>query len=1037
MKTSQISIHDLSINTIRFLAADAVEKAKSGHPGTPMGLAPLAYVLWKRFLKHNPKNPKWADRDRFILSAGHASMLVYGLLYLTGYDMTLEDIKQFRQWGSRTPGHPEYGHTPGIETTTGPLGQGFANGVGMAMAERHLASYFNREDCQIVGHYTYCIVSDGDLMEGIASEAASLAGNLALGKLIYFYDNNHITIEGGTDLAFSGENVRKRFEAYGWQVLVEDDGNDIESMENLISQAQAETGKPSLIIVRTHIGYGSPKQDTSAAHGEPLGEEALKAAKQNLDWPQEPSFYVPAEVLSHFREAIEEGESEETEWNMRFEEYTKAYPGLAEEWRQFMDGRLPEGWDNELPAFEGKDGGMATRAASGKVLNAIAPKVPNLFGGSADLAPSTDTYLKGMGDFIAGHPNARNLHFGVREHAMGAILNGMVLHGGLIPFGATFFIFSDYMRPPIRLAALMNIPTIFVFTHDSIGLGEDGPTHEPVEQLIGLRAIPNITVIRPADANETREAWKYALRNRKGPVILVLTRQKLPVLDQPVKDLNKGAYILSGSKTPPQLILIATGSEVSLALGAQKKLSEQNIASTVVSMPSCELFNAQTQEYKDTVLPPAIKARLAIEAASPKGWRDYVGLEGDIIGVNRFGASAPGSVVMEKFGFTVENVVDHALALLGRKDRPMKKNPLLELENYGQGIWMDYLRRDLFSSGELKRYIEQDGLAGMTSNPTIFEKAISGSTEYDAQLRGLLGPNPNTPADVLYEKIAIQDIQTAADLFMPVYKRKDKADGYISLEVSPDLAHDTQGSIEQARRFWVTVARPNVMIKIPATREGIPAIETLISEGINVNITLMFSMAHYEAVAQAYIRGVERCRKPEGVASVASFFVSRVDTLVDKDLEAIGTKEALELRGQVGIANSRMVYRRFREIFEGPAFAALRKKGARIQRPLWASTGTKNPKYSDVLYVEELAGPDTVNTMPPETLKAFRDHGAAAKDALQRGQPQEVLARLAKLGIDLNAVGEKLQQDGVDSFAASFKKLLSALEEKRKTILSS
>ena len=663
-----MELQDLSINTIRFLSADAVEKAKSGHPGTPMGLAPLAYVLWKVFLKHNPKDPKWPNRDRFILSAGHASMLLYSLLYLTGYDLTLEDIKQFRQWGSRTPGHPEYGHTPGIETTTGPLGQGFANGVGMAMAERFLASYFNREGLHIVDHYTYCIASDGDMMEGISSEAASLAGNLELGKLVYFYDNNHITIEGSTDLTFSEENVKKRFEAYGWQVLVVAHGTDIDTIENSIAQAQAETRKPSLIMVRTHIGYGSPKQDTAAAHGAPLGEEDLKLTKEKLDWPQEPSFYVPPEVLSHYREALKEGEEAENEWKVLFEKYAKEFPKLAREWHKFMNGELPEGWDKDLPAFDPNGGPIATRTASGEVLNAVAEKIPNLFGGSADLAPSTDTYLKGLGDFLKSNYKGRNLHFGVREHAMGAILNGMYLHGGIIPFGATFLIFSDYMRPPIRLAALMNIPVIFAYTHYSIGLGEDGPTHQPVEQLIALRAIPNMTVIRPADANETREAWTYALTNRRGPVILVFARQKTPVLDQKkfesAKNLNKGAYILSGTKTPPQIILIATGSEVSLALKAHEKLAEENISSSVVSMPSCELFDAQPQEYKDKILPPYIKARLAIEAASPKGWRDYVGLEGDIIGINRFGASAPGPVVMEKLGFTVENVVNHALALI-------------------------------------------------------------------------------------------------------------------------------------------------------------------------------------------------------------------------------------------------------------------------------------------------------------------------------------------------------------------------------------
>jgi transketolase len=661
-------LEELSINTIRFLAADAVEKANSGHPGTPMGLAPLAYVLWERFLKHNPKNPEWPDRDRFILSAGHASMLLYSLLFLTGYDVTLEDIKQFRQWGSRTPGHPEYGKTPGVETTTGPLGQGFANGVGMAMAERFLAAYFNRKGHTIFDHYIYCIASDGDMMEGVTSEAASIAGNLELGKLIYFYDNNHITIEGKTSLTFSGENVRKRFEAYGWQVLVEDDGNNIEAIAKLIVQAQEEKTKPSLIIVHTHIGYGSPKQDTAAAHGAPLGAEDLKLTKQNLNWPLEPSFYVPDEVLNHLREAVEKGEKADKEWIKRFDAYAKEYPDLAIEWQKFKRGELIDGWDKDLPVFDSKKGPIATRSASGEVLNAVALKIPNLFGGSADLAPSTDTYLRGLGDFLKDDHMGRNLHFGIREHAMGSILNGMFLHGGIIPFGATFLIFSDYMRPPIRLAALMNIPVIFIFTHDSIALGEDGPTHQPIEQLVTLRAIPNMTVIRPADANETREAWCYALTNSRGPVILVLTRQKLPIIDQKkyasANNLTKGAYILSPSKTEAQVILIATGSEVSLALAAQEKLAEKNISSSVVSMPSVELFDAQPKEYRDKILPPSIKARLAVEAGSPKGWREYVGDEGDIIGINHFGASAPGPVVMEKYGFTVENVVKHALALI-------------------------------------------------------------------------------------------------------------------------------------------------------------------------------------------------------------------------------------------------------------------------------------------------------------------------------------------------------------------------------------
>jgi len=669
MNRTDHDLDQLCVNTLRFLAADAVQKANSGHPGTPMGLAPLGYLLWTQFLKHNPKNPQWPDRDRFVLSAGHASLLLYSLLHLTGYDLPLEELRRFRQWGSKTPGHPEYGHTPGVETTTGPLGQGFANGVGMAMAERFLAARFNRPGHSIVDHHTYVIAGDGDMMEGITSEAASLAGNLRLGKLICFYDDNHITIEGSTDLAFC-ENVKKRFEAYCWRVAaVHDDGNDLDAISEAIRSAQAETDRPSLIIVRTHIGYGSPhKQDTAQAHGEPLGEEEIKLTKQNLGWPPEPAFYIPDAALAHYRKAAESGQRLETEWQHRFAAYAAEFPDLAEEWRRVMNGTLPEGWDAEIKKYRPK-GPMATRQASGEVLNRVAPALPTLIGGSADLAPSTNTSLKGMGDFLADHYNGRNLHFGVREHGMGGILNGMALHRGVIPYGGTFLIFSDYMKPSIRLAGLMNLPVVYVFTHDSIGLGEDGPTHQPIEQLAGLRAIPNLTVIRPADATETAAAWRLAIERREGPVALVLTRQKLPVLDRsryaPAGLVEKGAYILTETRgRPAELILIATGSEVHLALEAAQKLEPQGVAVRVVSMPSWELFEKQPVEYRNAVLPPEITARVSIEAASTFGWRRYVGLKGDAIGRDGFGASAPGEVVMREFGFTAENVMTRVLKLL-------------------------------------------------------------------------------------------------------------------------------------------------------------------------------------------------------------------------------------------------------------------------------------------------------------------------------------------------------------------------------------
>jgi transketolase len=670
MNLKEDDLDQLCINTIRMLSADAVQKANSGHPGAPMGLAPLGYLLWTRFLKHNPKNPHWPDRDRFVLSAGHASMLLYSLLYLTGYDLSLEEIKRFRQWESKTPGHPEQSHVPsGVETTTGPLGQGFANGVGMAIAERFLAAHFNRPGHPLVDHRTYVIASDGDMMEGIASEAASLAGHLRLGKLICFYDDNRITIEGSTDLAFR-EDVKKRFEAYGWNVIGPlPDGNDLAAMSKAIQAAQAETGRPSLIIVRTHIGYGSPnKQDSAQAHGEPLGKEEVRLTKEHLGWPTEPDFYVPDVALAHYRKTVERGARLEAEWQRRFDAYAAAYPDLATEWHHMVKSERPEGWDAEIKKYQPK-GATATRRAFGEVLNLVAPQLSNLIGGSADLAPSTDTTQKGLGDFLAGHYEGRTLHFGVREHAMGGALSGMALHGGVIPYGGTFLIFSDYMKASIRLAALMDLPVIYIFTHDSIGLGEDGPTHQPIEQLAGLRAIPNLTVIRPADAAETAAAWRLAVARRKGPVALILTRQKVPLIERtryaPADQLEKGAYVLSetGGRAP-ELILIATGSEVHLAVEAAHALEKEGVAVRVVSMPSWELFEEQPIAYRTAVLPPEVTARISIEAASTFGWERYVGWNGAIIGLNRFGASAPGEVVMREFGFTVENLLAHARPLL-------------------------------------------------------------------------------------------------------------------------------------------------------------------------------------------------------------------------------------------------------------------------------------------------------------------------------------------------------------------------------------
>ena len=667
MKKAAECFDDLCINTIRMMSVDAVQKANSGHPGTPMGLAPLAYVLWTRVLKHHPQNPGWPNRDRFILSAGHASMVLYSLLYLTGYSVSLAEIKNFRQWGSQTPGHPEYGLTPGIETTTGPLGQGFANGVGMAMAQRHLSERFNRPGFPIVSHFTYVIAGDGDLMEGVSAEAASLAGHLGLGKLICFFDDNHISIEGNTDLAFS-EDVKKRFEAYGWQVIsLKDDEQLTDSIENAIRTAQEEPDRPSLIVVRSHIGYGSPnRQDTAKAHGEPLGKEEVRLTKENLGWPLEPPFHIPDETLHHFRKSIHRGQEWEKEWDGLFGAYSQSYPELAKEWRALRETELPEEIIDRIKRVSFK-GPMSTRQASGMVLNQIAPVIPGLIGGSADLAPSNNTYLKRMGDWSKKDFSGRNIHFGVREHAMGAILNGMSLYGGLIPYGGTFLVFSDYMKPAIRLAALMRLRVVYVFTHDSIALGEDGPTHQPVEQLAGLRAIPNLTVLRPADATETAIAWHFALKNKEGPTALVLTRQSLPVLDRAQmasqEMVERGGYILTqAQKKSPDLILIATGSEVHLAIQAAQNLAER-VAVRIVSMPSVELFEKQEESYRESVLPRKIKARIVIEAASSFGWHRYAGIEGKVMGIDHFGASASGDVLMRQFGFTADHVVEEALTL--------------------------------------------------------------------------------------------------------------------------------------------------------------------------------------------------------------------------------------------------------------------------------------------------------------------------------------------------------------------------------------
>ena len=638
-----------------------------------MGMAPMAYVLWGRFLKHNPADPKWPNRDRFILSAGHASAMLYALLYLTGYELSLEEIKHFRQWESRTPGHPEYGLTPGVEATTGPLGQGFANGVGMAIAERMMAQHYNRPGYEIIDHYTYAIVSDGDLMEGVTSEAASLAGTLRLGKLIYLYDDNDISIEGHTDITFR-EDVGKRFEAYGWHVVGPIDGTDLDAIDDAIRQAQAERDRPSLIICKTIIGYGSPsKANTASAHGEPLGEAEVLLTRENLAWPFREPFTVPPDVLVHFRQARERGKRWQQDWESKLEAYRREYPEAARRLGEDLAGNLPDGWEQDLDdLFSPQEKPISTRAASGLIINAIGPKVHSLTGGSADLAPSTKTIMRDRGHYGPENYAGHNIHFGVREHAMGAIANGMALHGGVIPYTATFLVFYDYMRPPVRLAAMMRVRVIYVFTHDSIGVGEDGPTHQPIEQLIGLRSVPDLVTLRPADATETAEAWKMALRRRHGPTALVLSRQNLPVLDRSIlasaSGVQRGGYVLWEASTSPEVILIGTGSEIHVALDAGRILQEKGVPARVVSLPSWELFDAQPAEYRNQILPPEIRARISIEAGTPLGWERYIGLDGLAMGVSCFGSSAPAGTIYERLGLTAKAVVDKALALLGGRD---------------------------------------------------------------------------------------------------------------------------------------------------------------------------------------------------------------------------------------------------------------------------------------------------------------------------------------------------------------------------------
>ena len=1058
--TPTSNLDQLSINTIRTLAMDAVEKAKSGHPGTPMALAPAAYTLWSRFLRYDPDRPDWPNRDRFVLSCGHASMLLYSLLHMAGVKeidadgkqtgkpaVSLDDIKSFRQLDSKTPGHPEYRLTTGVETTTGPLGQGCGNSVGMAIAGRWLGEHFNKPNANLFDYNVYVFCSDGDMMEGVASEAASIAGHQKLSNLCWIYDNNSVTIEGRTPLAFS-EDVGKRFEGYGWKVIHVDDANDTEAFAKAIEAFQANNDTPTLIVLTSVIGYGSSIAGTAKAHSDAMGDDVIKATKKFYGWPEDAQFLVPDGVLDHLHGAMSDRAHKLSEgWDKTLAKYSDDFPDLAHTLDRLRGGHFPDGWDKDLPVFEADAKGIASRDASGKVLNAVAAKVEGLLGGAADLSPSTKTKLTGETetDLEAATPGGRNMHFGIREHAMGAIANGMALCY-LRPFTATFLVFSDYMRPPIRLASIMELPVVFVFSHDSIGVGEDGPTHQPVEHLAALRAIPDLNVIRPGDANETTEAWRMALSQSNRPSALILSRQALPTLDRSkytaATGAAKGAYVLTRDQGQPDLILMATGSEVSLAVAAAEKLSGEGRKVRVVSMPSWSVFEKQDAAYRESVLPRAVRARVAVEQAASLGWDRYVGMDGATVTMSTFGASAPISKLQAKFGFTIDHVCGVARKVLARIEGTDMTNPLQALTHAGQSAWLDFLERDFLKNGGFKKLIDEDSLGGVTSNPTIFEKAMGHGHAYDAEFKAFVTKNPDAKAIDIYEHLAIQDIQTAADLMRPVYDRLDARDGYVSLEVSPYLAKDTQGTIDEARRLWAAVGRPNLMVKVPGTEAGVPAIRALIEDGLNINVTLLFSIDAYKAVAEAYIAGLEaRVAKGQDIAkiaSVASFFVSRIDSVMDKKIESLGaddakTQDAKTLAGKIAVANAKIAYAWYQDLIASERWKKLAARNAQPQRLLWASTGTKNPAYSDVLYIDGLIGPETVNTMPQKTMDAFRDHGVVAATLTQDVEgAKAIMAKTEALGLDLDGVTRDLVADGVKLFSQSFDTLLGAVEDKRK-----
>lgn len=1076
-----------AVDTVRLLAADAVQNCGSGHPGTAMSLAPLAYTLYQRVLKHNPADPQWAGRDRFVLSVGHSSLTQYIQLFLGGFGLELDDLTQLRTWGSLTPGHPEYGHTNGVEITTGPLGQGLASSVGMAMAARKERGLFDPDapaGQSPFDHYVYTICSDGDVQEGVTAEACSLAGTQQLGNLIVFWDDNNISIEDDTDIAFS-ESVAKRYEAYGWQVLEVGSGEDVAALEQAVKLAKQDTLRPTFIRVQTVIAYPAPNaMNTGASHGAALGEEEIQATKKFLGFDPDEHFHVDEKVLAHTRELVSRGTKAQQEWQQRFDDWAKKNPERKELFDRMAAYELPENFGEDMPVWEADSKGIATRKASAEVIQVLAAQLPELWGGSADLAGSNNTVIKGAPSFgpqsistdmwQADPLHGRNLHFGIREHGMAAIMNGIALHGHTRVYGGTFLIFSEYMYPAVRLGALMGTDTYYVWTHDSIGLGEDGPTHQPVETLAALRAIPNLAVIRPADANETTQAWVSAMRKEKGPKGLALTRQNVPVLEGTAEKASvgvaKGAYVLVEASASPELILIATGSEVHLAVAAAERLEAEGTPTRVVSAPCLEWFEQQDESYRESVLPREVTARVSIEAGLAMPWHKYTAPFGRQISLEHYGASAPAEELFAKFGFTVDNVVAEAKKALEQApaagkvpgwgntadnnddtsvsadaasitasassvtpaqaiDSADADTALAELAAVGTATWLDDLSRERIVSGNLKELIETKSVLGVTTNPSIFSAAMSKGDSYDADIARLA--TRDISADQAVYELAISDVQNACDILSSVHQRTGGADGRVSIEVDPRISADTDKTLQQARDLWKRVDRNNAMIKIPATPEGLPAITAALAEGISVNVTLIFSVERYREVIQAYKEGIAQARENgldlSKIHSVASFFVSRIDTEVDKRLEQIGTEEARNLRGQAGIANARRAYALFIEEFQN-----FDVPGAHKQRPLWASTGVKNPDYPADMYVTELAGPDTVNTMPEATLEAVLNSGTINGDTLTGAgdKAEAIFRKLESAGIDFADVYAKLELEGIDKFVNAWEELLESMSQR-------